>query len=242
MQDGEALAIGQLSHAWLSGQLADAWGNDRFDAPEPRREVVLGAQQHDIGWALFDLEPRFDPDSGLPRGFLQTTVEEHLGIWRGAASRLMSQSLHAALVVSMHGRSLSELRAAGAPEHAAELSGHIEEERQRQERLRGALGISEQHSERTRRQMWTWDGLSLGLCLGWRPFTARDVPCREGLVDIELHADDGRLRLDPWPFSEKLVRVRCEGRRLRARYPDEAAMRHEFDAAEPLTIEFALEP
>src|SRR6516162_8816986 len=115
VEDGEALAIGQLSHAWLSGQLARAWGNERFDAPEPREDIALGAEQHDIGWALFDLEPRFDAESGLPRGFLQTSVEEHLEIWCDAPTHLMSQSLHAALVVSMHGRSLSELRARSVP-------------------------------------------------------------------------------------------------------------------------------
>jgi hypothetical protein len=29
------VAIGQASHAWLSGQLARGWGSGRFDAPEP---------------------------------------------------------------------------------------------------------------------------------------------------------------------------------------------------------------
>src|SRR5438132_5880492 len=88
VDDDGALAVGQLSHAWLSGQLARAWGNDRFSAPEPREEIVLGAQQHDIGWALFDLEPRFDPERGLPRNFLELTVDEHLAIWRDAPDRL----------------------------------------------------------------------------------------------------------------------------------------------------------
>jgi hypothetical protein len=84
LNDDGALAIGQLSHAWLSGQLARAWGNDRFSAPEPREGIALGAQQHDIGWARFDLEPRFNPESGLPRTFLELTAEEHLAIWCGA--------------------------------------------------------------------------------------------------------------------------------------------------------------
>src|SRR5690348_7524279 len=48
--DGEdAIAIAQPSHAWLSGQLARAWGNERFAAPAPYEEVCLGAEQHDIG-------------------------------------------------------------------------------------------------------------------------------------------------------------------------------------------------
>src|SRR5436190_745649 len=82
--DESALAIGQLSHSWLAGQLARAWGNERFGGVAPREEIVLGAEQHDIGWALFDLEPRFNPDTGLPRSFLELTVDDHLAIWRDA--------------------------------------------------------------------------------------------------------------------------------------------------------------
>ena len=121
LDDSGALAIGQLSHSWLAGQLARSWGNSRFGAVEPREEVALGAEQHDIGWALFDLEPRFNPDTGLPKSFLDLTVEEHLAIWRGAPEHLMSQSVHAALVVSMHGRSLSELRMRANPGQAEVL-------------------------------------------------------------------------------------------------------------------------
>jgi hypothetical protein len=241
VDDEGALAVGQLSHAWLSGQLARAWGNPRFGVVEPREDVALGAEQHDIGWALFDLEPRFNPDTGLPRGFLELTVEEHLEIWRGAPEHLLSQSLHAALVVSMHGSSLAELRARTVPEQAQKLQGIIDEEHSRQEELRARLGLSEAQAERTRRQMWTWDGLSLALCLSWRPFTARDVPAEGGVLDIELRdREDGTVTLDPWPFATERVQVHCEARRLDAPYDDEAAMRRGFERAESVTLPFEL--
>jgi hypothetical protein len=236
-----ALAIGQLSHAWLSGQLARAWGSAQFGAVEPREEVVLGAQQHDVGWALFDLEPRFNHETGLPRSFLELTLEEFLAIWRCAPEHLLSQSLHAALVVSMHGSSLSELRARSLPEQAETLRGHIDEEHARQADLRARLGLSEAQAERTRRQMWTWDGISLALCLSWRPFTARDVPAVGGLLDIELRdREDGTLTLDPWPFASERVEVRCEARRLEPRYENEAAMRRGFARADVVPLAFAL--
>jgi Protein of unknown function (DUF3891) len=241
LDDDGALAIGQLSHAWLSGQLARAWGNERFGAPEPREEVVLGAQQHDIGWALFDLEPRFNPETGLPRNFLELTVDEHLAIWRDAPDRLLTQSLNAALVVSLHGRSLSELRAQSAPDQVAALRAHIDHERARQVALCATLGVSEAQARRTQRQMWTWDGLSLALCNGWRPFTARDVPTADGLVDVELRERaDGTTTLDPWPFAADRVDVRCEAQRLDSRYEDEAAMRTALKRPEPVTLSFAL--
>jgi uncharacterized protein DUF3891 len=244
LDDDGALAIGQLSHAWLSGQLARAWGNERFSVPEPREEVVLGAQQHDIGWALFDLEPRFNPESGLPRNFLELTVEEHLAIWRGAPDRLLTQSLHAALVVSLHGRSLSELRAQSAePDQVAALRAHIDHERARQVALCASLGVSEAQARRTQRQMWAWDGFSLALCGAWRPFTVRDVPTAHGLVDVELRdREDGTATLDPWPFATERVDVRCEAQRLDSRYEHEVAMRRALERPKPVTLSFALGP
>ena len=240
--DDGALAIGQLSHSWLAGQLARGWGNERFGGVEPRAPIVLGAAQHDIGWAHFDLEPRFNPDTGLPRSFLELTVEDHLAIWTDAPVELLSQSLWAALVVSMHGASLSELRANGVPEQAPIVQPHIDAEHARQADLCARLGVSEAQAERTRRQMWTWDGVSLALCNGWRPFTSRDVPDANGeLVGVELRSHgDWASTLDPWPFAADRVEVECEARRLAPRYDDEAAMRRGFAAAPVETLVFTL--
>src|SRR5690349_13441145 len=41
------IAITQPMHAWVSGQLARAWGNERFGTIEPGEEVCLGAEQHE---------------------------------------------------------------------------------------------------------------------------------------------------------------------------------------------------
>jgi len=236
-----ALVIGQLSHAWLSGQLARAWGDDQLPAAEPCGGVVLGAQQHDIGWSSFDLRPPLNRDSGLPRNFLELSAEEHLAIWRAAPERLLSQSAHAALVVSMHGSSLSELRVRVAPDQADALHPHIEEEHASQAQLREALGVSEAHAERTRRHMWTWDGLSLAPCMGWRPFTSKDVPTHDGLIEVELRdLAEGESTLDPWPFAAERVTVCCEARELAGHYHDEAQMRAELAHARPRTLTFAL--
>jgi hypothetical protein len=239
-RDG-ALVIGQLSHAWLSGQLARAWGNARTGGVLRREEVALGAEQHDIGWALSDLEPSLNDESGLPRTFLELSVDEHLAIWRDAPRHLLSQSLCAALVVCMHGRALSELRAQHAPQHADQLQGHIEAEHERQQALCSRLQISDAEAERIQRQMWTWDGLSLALCNGWRPFTAREVPAAESRIELELRErGDGTSTIDPWPFSVPALTVRCEARRLALRYRSQAELTRAFACAQPLTLEFTL--
>jgi len=236
-EDEGVLAIGQLSHAWLSGQLARAWGNKRFLGPDPREEIALGAEQHDIGWAQFDLKPGISAHSGLPRSFLETSVEQHLAIWSAAPDRLLSMSEHAALVVSLHGSALSELRLHVAAGGGTLLEAHIAAEHQRQARLRRRLGLSEQQTRLIQRQMWTWDGLSLALCHGWDRFTARDVPQSGGLAELELRgAADGTIVLDPWPFSVPSVEVRCEGRRLAESYESEDVMQRNLEAAAPVTL------
>lgn len=240
-EDQGTLVIGQLSHAWISGQLAFAWGNGTFPPAEPREAVALGAEQHDVGWARVDLAPQLNPDTGRPRNFLEMSVEQHLAIWRDAPDLLASQSLHAALVVSVHGRSLSELRARLSPDDAQALEGHIRDERVRQGALCERLAVSAPDLECLRRQMWTWDGISLALCNRWRPFTAKDVPTHEGLVEIELRdRADGTMTIDPWPLSTSRLQVRCEARRIAARYEDEAKMRRDLESARPIELCFEL--
>ena len=46
------IVITQPAHAWVSGQLAQAWGNESFGEFAPREEVCLAAEQHDIGWLV----------------------------------------------------------------------------------------------------------------------------------------------------------------------------------------------
>jgi Protein of unknown function (DUF3891) len=61
-KDGPSvIAIPQPSHAWLSGQMARAWGHAHFTAPAPHEEVCLAAEQHDIGWQSWEEMPALVP-------------------------------------------------------------------------------------------------------------------------------------------------------------------------------------
>jgi hypothetical protein len=106
--DHAVVAIGQASHAWVSGQLARAWGNDRFPAPAPFEEVCLGAEQHDVGMAEWDLAPARNPATGLPAQFFEMERRTHLRLWTDAPRRLLTQSRYAALLTSLHGTGLYE--------------------------------------------------------------------------------------------------------------------------------------
>jgi Protein of unknown function (DUF3891) len=235
-RDGDdVIAIGQPAHAWLSGQLARAWGNERFGAVEPWEEVCLAAEQHDLGMAAWERRPTLNPDTGLPRSFMELPLDDHLEIWWSAAPLVQTQSRYAALLVSMHGTALYERRdlARLSPVDADRVRAFLDGQRELQERLVADLGITADVVRRNQRLVWTWDSLSLGLLLGWAPFTLSAVPAAEGEVDIEV----GSNALDPWPFREPAVALRCEGRRLTGRFDDEAAMREALEVAPWETIE-----
>jgi hypothetical protein len=249
---GGVLAIGQTSHAWISGQLARAWGNERFPAPEPREEVCLAAEQHDIGMAAWDLDPAFDPDTGLPYSFMEMPLSAHLGLWSAAPRQLLSQSRYAALLVSMHGARLYRRRDLGAleEEQAAAVREYLAAQERFQRRLveslaaepRTALSVEESAVADNSQLIWAWDFLSLAICLDWAPRPAPKVPGAGGRVKLALSSAGGerRLALDPWPFEVDRLSVHCDARRLPDRFQSEEQMRAGLEAAPWETVEFEL--
>jgi hypothetical protein len=238
-RDGDGvLAIGQPAHAWVSGQLARAWGNERFGAVEPHEEVCLAAEQHDIGMAAWEVRPTLNERTGLPRSFMELPLDEHLEIWWRAAPLMVAQSPYAALLVSLHGTALYERRDLSRlePGDVERVRGFLAGQRALQEGLRAALDADPETVRRNQRLVWTWDSLSLGLLLDWSPFTLAAVPAAGGEVDVAVA--DGTL--DPWPFAAAEVTVRCDGRRLAGPYADEQAMRAALAAAPWETVELTL--
>ena len=188
-RDGDGLiAIGQPAHAWVSGQLARAWGNDAFGAVEPWEEVCLAAEQHDIGMAAWERRPSFNAETGLPRSFMELTLDEHLGMWSAAAGLVVPQSRYAALLVSMHGIALYELRdlARLSEDDAGRVREFMAAQRALQDALRRSLGADEELLRRNQRLVWTWDSLSLGLLLRWPPWSLRAVPTAAGEADVAV--------------------------------------------------------
>src|SRR6266566_7874905 len=96
------IAITQPMHAWLSGQLARAWGNERFGEVVPFEEVCLGAEQHDIAHADWERAPKLNPQTGRPYSFLEAPKTMHIPIFSSASSLVLNQGRYAALLVSLH--------------------------------------------------------------------------------------------------------------------------------------------
>ena len=212
--DGDAtLCIGQASHAWICGQLARRWRD-----VEPFEDVVLAAEQHDVGWADWDRAPALNPDSGLPFSFTEIDQDTRMAIWEPAARKLETQSLYAALLVSLHGTSLRF-----GLDQSAQQEAWIER-----------LGADREQVDRNRRRLLLWDALSLALCLRWDPYE------QDGL---RLERTDGEsFTLEPWPLNgDAPLVVECEARRLAGTFTDEAALHAALERAPLERLRFTVQ-
>ena len=86
----------QTDHADLSAALARAW---RTPIHEP---LVIAAERHDDGWAVWEQAPRLDPDR-KPVNFLEVDIRSHLAFYRAGIAAITEQDAGAGLLVSMHG-------------------------------------------------------------------------------------------------------------------------------------------
>ena len=223
-EDGDAVVcIGQPAHAWLAGQIARAWA----EPVEPRDEVCLAADQHDLGMAGWDAAPELNRDTGRPYSFLEMPLGTHLSLWSAAPLMVLTQSRYAALLTSMHGTALYEMRDLDkmSLHDADRVRAYIAAQRALQERL--AEGLDRDDVQRNQRLIWIWDFLSLALCLRWDGRSVEGITVGDGTIE-------------PWPFRDQAVTLRTEGRRLEGRFSDEGAMRTALSEAPFVDLRFEL--
>lgn len=247
------LLISQPAHAWLAGQLARAWGNERFGEVSPREEIVLAATLHDAGWLDWESAPTLNRETGLPHTFLELPIAEHLRIWDRAAANALAFGPLAALFTSLHGSGLYERRTFDDP-HAADaraVSAFLERERERQASLRDALRrgdvpaawLTQDTIDRNRRLIAVWDTLSLFVCYGGSATrTVADVPARVEPVELTLSVDGSDATLWPWPFATPALSLTVQARRIDRRWTSEDEMRTDLARAPWETLAITLRP
>src|SRR5207244_3934677 len=170
------IAITQPAHAWLSGQLARAWGNEHFGEVVPWEEVCLGTEQHDVGHTVWEQAPGLNPQTGLPYSFLEMPRQVHVQLWSSAARLVLPQGRYAALLVSLHGTVLYEHYNAtnDPPEIAEAVQNYLAGARAFQEAMLASLRADPSYAPyaideavaRNRRLVQVWDALSLFICYG----------------------------------------------------------------------------
>lgn len=250
------IVVTQPAHAWVAGQLARAWGNERFGAVTPREEVCLGAEQHDIGWTAWEGAPTLNRQTGRPHSFLQLPLASHLAIWSAAGRLALAQGRYAALLVSLHGAYLYAGRdtSRDAPAEAQAVRDFLARERAFQAELLASLAAEPRYAAavtpaavaRNQRLVSIWDRLSLLVCMGLREERRIEgVPTADGETTLTLTPASGKpavVRVAPWPFGADRVTLVCDGRQVPETFTDEAAMRAALARAPWVTIETALIP
>jgi len=250
------IAITQPTHAWLSGQLARAWGNEHFGAVVPWEEVCLGAEQHDVGHTTWEQAPTLNPQTGLPYSFLEMPRQVHVRLWSSAGHLMLPQGRYAALLVSLHGTGLYERYDAtqDPPETAQAVQDYLAQERAFQEELLTTLRAdpyygpyaTEEVVARNRRLVQVWDALSLAICFGRRQLQPlQHVPTATSTTTLTLTVREGdptQLIVTPWPFRRELVTLVYEGRHLAETFSSEMVMREALKRAPWVTLKTTLFP
>ncbi|UCC62946.1 MAG: DUF3891 family protein [Anaerolineae bacterium] len=263
--EGGLLLIPQTAHAWVAGQLALRWGNERFARPEPWDELMLVASQHDSGWAEWEMAPRIHPD-GRPVGFMEMELEEHFAIWQRSVERMQPTSLYGALLISMHAtfmyeRRLQDDERGDTPEARQRMRGFVDEQRKFQEGIRHTLAghprygpaLEEQPLADAFRLLQIWDLLSLLLLLApgsaglLGPFPTNrleDVPvapCERATIQLTPR-DKRTLTLEPYPFGEAPFTVRADGRWLaQGTFRHNALFRRALEDAQLVGLEISVD-
>jgi hypothetical protein len=248
-EEGTRLLIPQPSHALLSGQMMAAWGAPGFARPDPAAEVILAAGQHDIAWLSWETVPTLDPETGLPHAFTKLGAAVHAPMWaRGVEMARAAWGLWPALLISLHGTRIytQYMNPERLPpdDHAA-IDRNAAKEDALQSDWIAKLGATPDQVERNSALVAVTDALSLALCFA-DPDKAGEAPMEDGSTrEMKLvRQGTSRWSLDPWPFRDSILTVRCEAICLPAEicWTDEEAMRRDLRNAAWITLAESLLP
>lgn len=250
--DGDPRFVSLMAeHNELCEQFARAFGNERFEKPEPFEETVYVIGHHDRGWDKFDASPVLDPISGFPTG-----VGGAKGPGGAATTKLspdFNQARHdyCGLLASMHtwglyharyGFSDFRVRPGGSTSVpiAKEMTGETNEiltrEIARQEELKAKLAsdaataswIKEDNLFRNYKLLQFCDTLALYFNLRHENDRAVEVftyvpenTASDTSVTVTPQGE-GTYSFVPFPFSRDSLEIHSKGRYLTA-MPGDAA-------------------
>ncbi|WP_250124715.1 DUF3891 family protein [Chroococcidiopsis sp. CCMEE 29] len=250
------IVLTQPTHAWVSGCLARAWGNEHFGFFAPTEQVCLGAEQHDIGWLTWENLPTLNSKTGYPHNFMEMPTEVHVGLWSAAKQLTLPLGRYVTLLVSLHGTGLYERFRSweNSPQSSQVVQAFLQQEYAFQKQLTASLLDDPYYAsyaipeviKRNRCLVAIWDSLSLAICTGVRnQQQLNQVPTAFGettLTLTPLDDDATQIKVDPWPFQQGEVKLVYEGRMLREKFTDETAMRAALVNANWRTITTILSP
>lgn len=229
------------NHTEMCGQMASAFGNDRFEPLSPFDEVVYVVENHDRGWDEYDSNPGLDPSTGVPYIMARTPTPDAVKTNRGSPDFNEAHHPYCGLLSSMHSWGLyngrygfssfvirtqtsTSLSVPGV--HRPLIDAMLAYEEARQARLKVVLAadpatrtwVEPHHLYQNYKQLQFFDTMSLYFHLrhaGQRGNeTYVHVPFNtEADTAIALRKiDDQVYSLDPFPFARDRLTIMCRGR------------------------------
>ncbi|HEX8341393.1 MAG TPA: DUF3891 family protein [Tepidisphaeraceae bacterium] len=264
--------IRQTDHARLAGEMARAYGNAHFAAPDPPGDVITAVARHDGGWPYHDDAPARSP-AGHPLDVFETPRHIAHQIWSESSRRACEIGPYVGLLVSLHQLGLSAISAsaaAGAPHDAQQLRQQFDTNKfqhamiERTEALRLRLGLrtdrplrlglaegwtdpAEQALAHHLRLLQALDQISLAICCETPPMTSTGpLLTRPGgsTTSLRLRRPSAdALLVRPWPFAAASLPLRVPYRAVPARaYESDAALAAAIAAAPTDELRCTLRP
>jgi hypothetical protein len=228
------LLITHGEHARLAGLFSEAWGNEQFEAPEPRGDIQFAVNAHDYGWATRDAVPFLTHD-GIPEAFTKNLVgtysafedidlPAYLRVRGDATAAVASRNPLAGIIVSMHTVNLLTEQADLStlqPEHRALHADFVAAQRAFQVETALRINAHQGAIERAFCHLQCCDNLSLIACAGYeQPRTLRHRHSdRAGSLRVFecVSPSPGIFKISPSPFREKHMTFSFQVRRLAGR-------------------------
>lgn len=228
-------------HTAMCGQMARAFGNDRFEAPAPFDEVVYIVENHDRGWDNYDRNPGIDPTTHLPYIMVRTPMPDLVKTNRGSPDFNETHDPYCGLLSSMHtvglyngrygfsafvARTQSSTSIDVAKDHRQLIDTMLAYEEGRQTRIKSELAantatqdwIAPPHLFQNYKQLQFFDTLSLYFHLrhaserGEQVYLHVPMNAEEDATLVLKKVDERVYRLDPYPFAGDKLTLACRGR------------------------------
>ncbi|MFC7133059.1 MULTISPECIES: DUF3891 family protein [Salinibaculum] len=240
-RDARYRFVTQPAHARVAGRLAEHWGGDGFDRPEPSPAVVTATYNHDNGWWRYDRQPHRDASGDLV-GVRDVPPARWVEFYEDGIDSVVDLDPYAGVLASLHGSGLRRRRYglsdATPPEHDS-YERFVADEEARQRRLvdemrregdervseRDAALLESLHESGTPAdegsRLWrnyallqAWDRLSLAVCATLPPGETTEIPLA-GDETLTVAAVDGTtFEVEPYPFASDSLVVRVPARRV----------------------------
>ncbi len=236
-KDSPQFVIKQTEHGALCGKFAEHFGNEKFEQPFPRDEVIDVIRCHDNGWLADDENPSLDPETRLPYNVLATPRSKLFATSRKSPDYNEKLHPYCGLISSMHSWGLYNGRYGLSDkilvdfieeEYQDEMNGMLEGELVRQGKLISALNENPDTAEwaEKARAFANYKLLqfcdTLALYFNLTPEGAREettfanVPMDVNM-DVSVSIEplgDSTYSLKPYPFDGDPLEVFFEGRYL----------------------------